>query len=113
MKIDQELIERYRNILIAINCQQPLNPDKISSYCKDTYKLYLDLYGWYKIPAGVHKVLAHVGDIILHYTAPLGTLGEEGAESNNKIYKENRRYHARKCSREANLQDTFIRSSFV
>jgi hypothetical protein len=108
--INQELIERYRNILIAVNCQQPLNPEKLGQYCKDTYKLYLELYPWYKIPASVHKILAHIGEVIMHSPAPLGSLGEEGAESNNKIYKENRRYHARKCSREANLQDTFVRS---
>ena len=45
-------------------------------------------------------------------TLPLspGFFGEEGAESCNKYYRQNRRYHSRKCSRKSNLLDVFNRA---
>lgn len=110
LNIDEELIERFRNILIAINCQEPINPEKIDAYCKDTYRLYLKHYDWYKIPATVHKVLAHAGEIIMHSPAPLGILAEEAAESQHKQLKKYRTHHARKRSRVDNLHDVFIRA---
>lgn len=110
LDIDEELIIRFHNILIAINCQQPINPDKFDEYCKATYELYLGLYSWYKIPATIHKVLAHAGEIIIHSPAPLGSLAEEAAESQHKLLKKVRTHHARKRSREANLHDVFLRA---
>ena len=80
LNIDEELIVRIRNILIAIDCQESINAGKIDTYCKATHGLYLKLYSWYKIPATVHKVLAHAGEIIIHLPAPLGVLAEEAAE---------------------------------
>lgn len=110
LKIDEELIERFRNILITINCQEAINPEKVDAYCKDTYRLYLEKYDWYKIPATVHKVLAHAGEIIMHSPAPLGTLAEEAAESQHKKLKKYRTHHARKRSRVDNLHDVFMRA---
>ena len=45
-------------------------------------------------------------------TLPLlpGFFGEEGAESFNKYYRQNRRYHSRKCSCKSNLLDVFNRA---
>ncbi|XP_062543340.1 uncharacterized protein LOC134210917 [Armigeres subalbatus] len=110
LNVNEELIHRLWNILIAINCQEPINPEKLDSYCKATYRLYLQLYDWYKIPATVHKVLAHAGDIIIHSPAPLGMLAEEAAECQHKHLKKSRTHHARKASREENLHDVFIRA---
>lgn len=110
LNIDEELIVRFRNILISINCQEPINPEKFDAYCKETYKLYLELYSWYKIPATLHKILAHAGEIILHSPAPLGTLAEEAAECQHKQFKKYRTHHARKRSRLDNLHDVFIRA---
>lgn len=110
LNIDEELIVRFRNILIAINCQEPINPEKLDSYCNDTYRLYLKLYDWYKIPATVHKILAHAGEIIMHSPAPLGILAEEAAESQHKQLKKYRTHHARKRSRLDNLHDVFMRA---
>lgn len=108
--IEKELIERFRNILIAINCQEAINPEIFDEYCKDTYRFYLEHYEWYKIPATLHKVLAHAGDIILHSPAPLGVLAEEAAECQHKHLKLFRSHFARKRSREANLMDVFLRA---
>ena len=45
-------------------------------------------------------------------TLPLspGFFGEEGAESCNKYYRQNRRYHSRMCFRKSNLLDVFNRA---
>ena len=40
-----------------------------------------------KIPAIVHKVDAHVGEIIIHSPAPHGILAVEVAESQHKQFK--------------------------
>ena len=85
LNIDEELIVRFRNILIAINCQEPINAEKIDTYCKATYGLYLKLYSWYKIPATVHKVLAHAGEIIIHSPAPLGISEHITRESDREL----------------------------
>ena len=108
--IDEELVMRFRNILITINCQEAINPEKFDIYCKETYRLYLQMYSWYKIPATIHKVLAHAGQIIMHSPAPLGTLAEEAAESQHKQLKKYRTHHARKRSRLDNSHDVFIRA---
>lgn len=108
--IDEGLVERFANILITINCQDPVNPEAFDHYCKETYRLYLNLYNWYKIPATVHKVLAHAGEIIIHSPAPLGILAEEAAECQHKQLKKYRTHHARKRSRVENLHDVFIRA---
>lgn len=110
LDIDEELIVRFRNILIVINCEDPINPKKMDDYCKETYRRYLNLYDWYKIPATVHKVLAHAGSIIIHSPAPLGMLAEEAAECQHKLLKKCRTHHARKRSRVDNLHDVFIRA---
>ena len=41
-----------------------------------------------------------------------GILSEEGSECSNKIFRFNRRHHARQSSLEANLQDAFTRSHY-
>lgn len=110
LEINENLVVRFHNILIAINSQDPINPEKIDNYCKETYLCYLKLYDWYKIPATVHKVLAHAGSIIIHSPAPLGMLAEEAAECQHKLLKKSRTHHARKRSRVENLHDVFIRA---
>ena len=111
--IDKDLIIRFRNILIAINSQRPLNVYRISLYCKETYLLYLNNYSWYKIPATVHKVLAHIGDIILHTPVPVGSVGEECVEARHKLFRKDREHHARKSSREHNITDIFMRAIYT
>ena len=46
------------------------------------------------IPASVHK----------------GIMGEEAVESRKKLYRKYRELHARKISREVNLNDIFVRT---
>jgi hypothetical protein len=109
--ISEELIIRFRTILITINCNHTVHPKKFNNYCEETYLIFLKTYGsWFKIPATVHKILAHGGEIILNSPVPVGALGEEALECRNKITKKDRLQHARKCSREENLFDVFTRA---
>lgn len=107
--VDEQLIKRFKNILIALACQYPLNPDLFGEYCSETGNLYMKLYDWYPMPASVHKVLIHGKEILLNSILPLGNFGEDAAESRNKFYKKDREMHARKDSRIHNLTDVFNR----
>ena len=49
------------------------------------------------------------GKDILNSVLPVGMLGEEGSEAQNKFYRNFRLSHARKTSSEDNLKDTFFR----
>ena len=60
--------------------------------------------------ASLHKILCHSKNIIMTLPLSPGFFGEEGAESCNKYYRQNRRYHSRKCSRKSNLLDVFNRA---
>lgn len=58
----------------------------------------------------VHKILVHGSDIINSCLVPVGCLGENASEARNKLYKHDRRSHARKNSRLNNLSDVFHRA---
>lgn len=62
------------------------------------------------MPSTVHKILIHGAQIISTSILPVGTLGEEASEARNKDYKNFRLDHARKHSRQANLEDVFLRA---
>ena len=98
--VDEDLIRRFRNILLAINSERPLNAETMSLYCKDTYYKFIHLYNWYYIPATVHKILAHPGALILNTPVPLGSIREECREARHNIFRKDREYHPRKCTRE-------------
>lgn len=55
-------------------------------------------------------MLVHGSELIRVSPLPLGVLSEEGAESKNKDYRNDRQHHARKCGRRQNLTDVFLRS---
>ena len=54
--------------------------------------------------------MAHAGEIIINSPVPLGLMGEEAIESRHRVYKFDREHHARKKSRETNLNDIFIQA---
>lgn len=110
LDINVELIKKFRTILVSINCQLPIDPNKFRCICLDTAKMYNTEYGWFKMPPVVHKVLAHGAQIIINSVLPAGILGEDAAESRNKLYKCDRLYHARKTSRTDNLTDIMNRA---
>lgn len=108
--LDHELLHRFKIILITLCVQLPINAVLFEEFCVITAKLYISLYPWYPMPATIHKVLIHGGQIIQNSLLPVGMLGEEASEARNKNYKNFRLHHSRKSSRSANLEDLFCRA---
>lgn len=108
--LNEELIQNFQTILIALSCQLPIDATEFENLCISTAKIYVLHYNWYPMPSTVHKILIHGGEIVKNSILPVGMLGEEASESRNKDYRVYRRYHSRKNSRLNNLEDLFNRS---
>lgn len=76
-----------------------VNIAKFADYTKKTAEKYVSLYGWYYMPASVHKILIHGADVIENAILPIGQLSEEAQESRNKDFKRLREFNCRKVSR--------------
>lgn len=104
--IDEDLIKHFTVILQVISCGSAIDFDKFRTYCWNTATLYVDLYGWYYMPASVHKLLIHGADICEHFSClPIGILSEEAAEARNKDFRNSRQRHARKIGRKQSNED--------
>jgi hypothetical protein len=110
LEIDQVLIERLKNLLIAVSSKMPIDVLKFNEFCNETANIYITNYSKYPMTVTLHKLLMHGGQIISHSIVPLGMLSEEVTENANKNYKFNRMHHARLDSREHNILDVFNRS---
>lgn len=108
--LNQELIQNFQTILIALSCQLPIDATEFENLCISTAKIYVLHYNWYPMPSTVHKILINGGEIIKNSVLPVGMLGEEASESRNKDYRVYRRYHGRKNSQLNNLEDLFNRA---
>lgn len=108
--INEELIIRFRNIAIALNVQDPINPFKLDNYCKETYRHYLSLYSWCRIPAAVHQVLAHGAEVCIHAPAPLAFLAEEVSVPQKVFLNSRQTHHARERNHRMKLKDAFMRA---
>lgn len=105
--VNQELISRFRVILLTISSGYDIKIDSFRTYCHDTAKRFVELYPWYNMPTSVHKILLHSSEIISYFMVPIGHLGEEAQESRNKDIKRYREFHSRKFSRKQNMEDIF------
>ena len=103
--VEENLIVRFRTVLDTINCNGDIDERKFGAYCLETAKLYVSLYPWYPMTSTVHKVLVHGSQVISQVSLPIGMLGEEAQEGENKEYRQNRLHHTRKLSREATNED--------
>lgn len=110
LELDETLIKNMQTILIALSCQFPLDIERFDKFCKETAFHYVKLYKWFPLPPSIHKVLFHSRDIMLANVLPVGVLAEDASESCNKLYRQNREFHARKNSRQNNLEDVFNRA---
>lgn len=108
--IDEEIVQGFHTILVALSSQLPINAEKFGALCLKIAKRYVALYPWFYMPVTAHKILIHGAEIIKASALPLGMMGEDAAESRNKNYRSDRLNYARKCSRVANLTDVFNRA---
>lgn len=84
-----------------------INYERFDEYSKETAKLYVKLYNWYRMPPSVHKMLIHGSLAIKYALVPIGQLSEEAQESRNKDYIRFREHHSRKSSRINTNTDLF------
>lgn len=103
--IDESLIKRFYIILQVLASGENINPEKFDHFAKETANLFIDLYGWYYMPASIHKILMHGAEIIQNFIFPIGNLSEEAAEARNKHFRHYREFHARKCNRKCTNED--------
>ena len=59
------------------------------------------------MPASMHKLLVHSGQIIANFELPIGMYTEEAQEARNKDSKHIREHHTRKISRILTITDQF------
>lgn len=71
--VDQDIIERFGNILGALSSGFEIDPDAYENYCMELAAKCFELYGWYVMPPTVHKVLFHGGDILKAAPLPKGS----------------------------------------
>ncbi|XP_032587195.2 uncharacterized protein LOC116804340 [Drosophila mojavensis] len=110
LNLNYEVIRNFHIILIAISSEHYINSDKFRAFCVRTFEIYMNNYSWYPMSPTVHKVLIHGYQIMDSCIVPVGVLGENASEARNKIYKNDRRSHARKSSRLNNITDVFHRA---
>lgn len=103
--INKELIDRFSVILRTITCDYEIQNDKFEKYCNETAQLYVSLYGWYPMPATLHKILIHGPSIIKSFLVPIGYLSEDVQESRHKEFRKIRLEFARKTTREDTNSD--------
>lgn len=89
----------------AISCGYELETESYRKYALETAELFVKLYGWYKMPASVHKILIHGADVMDSLLLPIGQLSEEALEARHKECRYIREHNTRKISREQNVED--------
>lgn len=104
-KIDENLIRRFSYILQALSCGYKINTENFRVYAHDTAKLFVELYGWYRMPASVHKILIHGADVMDSLLLPIGQLSEEALEARHKDCRYFREHNTRKIGRKENIED--------
>lgn len=49
--LNEELIQNFQTILIALSCQLPIDATKFENLCISTAKIYVSHYNWYPMPS--------------------------------------------------------------
>lgn len=103
--LEEQLIKRFRVILIALNSSEQVDGSKFHKYAMETAAYYKSKYDWYCMPVSVHKVLFHGAKIIDYFDLPIGNFSEEAQEKRNKDFKRIRENNSRKNSRQNSNED--------
>ena len=109
-ELDSEFVHGLYVLLMALSSQFPINPTKFKVFSQTLASIYVELYPWYYMPVTFHKIVAHGAEIIATSTLPIGMMGEDAAESRNKVYRQDRQFHFGKRSLQANFTDVFNRA---
>lgn len=103
--LDEMIIRKFSILLQAIASIEEIDPDKFDVFAKDLAKLIIEKYGWYYMPASVHKILLHGAEIIRNAFLPIGQLSEEVIEARHKEFRRFRLNNTRKKNRKCTNED--------
>lgn len=78
--VDINLIQRFANIVSAINSERQIDVQAYEQYARGTVDTYNQDYSRFYMPASVHKLLMHGGRIIRAMLLPLGNIAITTAE---------------------------------
>jgi hypothetical protein len=113
LNLNADLVKRISNIFKLVSCRKNFDIDRYQKYCEETFDLYVSEYGWYFMSQTLHKLLIHSHELFRNLPVAPGYLTEEGAEAQNKFYRNFREHHARTTSRKDNIKDVFVRTLLV
>lgn len=102
-----KLLLRFYTILTSLVSGYKINSGAFDTYAEETARLYVKLYGWYRMPPSVHKILIHGSKFVQNFSIPIGELSEEAQEATNKVYRRVRQDNSRKNSRINTIEDVF------
>lgn len=89
--VDNEIINRFKIVLLTISSGYNIDLMKFNNYCILTAQKFVDKYPWYYMPTSVHKILIHGTQIIKALSIlPIGQFSEESQEARNKDIKKYR-----------------------
>lgn len=103
-ELDEIIIRKFSILLQAIATGEEIDPEKFDVFAKDLAKLVIEKYGWYYMPASVHKILFHGANIIKN-VLPIGQLSEQVIEARHKEFRRFRLNNTRKKSRKCTNED--------
>ena len=94
-------------MLVVINANHSINPEKLKAYGSETAALWVALYDWCYMSVTMHQLFFHAWESLRLSSLPLSFLSEQSLESCNKIFKQDREHHARKDSCLHTIEDQF------
>ncbi|CAG9804877.1 unnamed protein product [Chironomus riparius] len=75
--LNEEIIKRICYVLNQIRSLEPVDDlDEFDRYCKETYRMFLTTYSWFKIPVTLHRALAHAKHYMEALPLPLGRMSD-------------------------------------
>jgi hypothetical protein len=79
--LDEKLLFRFSDILQTIAYGFATHTVNFDIHARETAEYYVSLYGWYKMPVTVHKIIVHGSAIIKNAMVPIGKLSKEPQEA--------------------------------
>ena len=111
-KYEVEIIHRNLAIILRImNSNERIDTIKLEVFCKDAYELIINSFPWVSITLTIHKLLAHIVELIRDHNEGYGlkNFSDEALEASNKYLRRFRENLARKTSYQDNIRDVIVR----
>ena len=94
-------------LLCIVNGKRRPDWGKVQIFGQETAQMIEAEYKWYRPSPSIHALCLHAKDAFSDKCLPPGYWTEGSQESYNRQDRNTRHNHARRCSRKANITDTF------